>query len=589
MPHVAYGSRYQRRLAGLRSGPPMPCVHCQVRRATTLDHDPPLAAHVHREGSDCCRLVPSCEACNKHGGRLVMLGRWRPQALVSPPDDEDMPLREPESLSEAHPGFARDYLRALLPIPADSLWPRLMTICHPRAVSSLGDEFCRWAEERSGRELRWWQRLVATRLLEVDADGRLVWEAAIISTARQVGKSWLLRELCLWRIHQGDRFHESQDVLHTGKDIAICVEVQRPARTWAKGQPNDFKVREVNGQQQIERLADGSRWMLRARDAVYGYSVSLGAVDEGWRVPAAAVDEGLTPTMVEREQPQLLLFSTAHRRATSLMLDRRQAAINDMETGLGDLLIEWSAPRGGDPGDRDAWRRASPHWTDKRERMIDGAYGRMQSGEVVPDSDEPDPESSFRAQWLNQWPAKRAADSGPAEPLLPDGVWQGLVEAGPPAVGPAWVGLEGDFGVGAAVGCCRRCPDGRLELDGWLRGDWDSAVADIVALMARVRVRRVLVGATMLDRLPPELRRLAEPRAAAATRVGLALLRDLALAGGLVHDTVTGELDATMLLAAVRENANGLFLVSRGPTHLVKATVWALVAAHRPVPVPSIR
>ena len=52
--------------------------------------------------------------------------------------------------------------------------------------------------------------------------------------ARQLGKSWLLRELWLWRIHQGERFGEPQDVLHTGKDVAVCKEVQRPARIWAK-------------------------------------------------------------------------------------------------------------------------------------------------------------------------------------------------------------------------------------------------------------------------------------------------------------------------------------------------------------------
>jgi hypothetical protein len=53
--------------------------------------------------------------------------------------------------------------------------------------------------------------------------------------------------------------------------------------------------------------------MLRAKEAVYGYSVSLGAVDEAWKVRGSSVDEGLTPTMAEREQPQLLLVSTAHR------------------------------------------------------------------------------------------------------------------------------------------------------------------------------------------------------------------------------------------------------------------------------------
>ena len=95
---------------------------------------------------------------------------------------------------------------------------------------------------------------MATRLLEVDATGELVWETVVWTMARQLGKSWLLRELCLWRIHQGDRFGEPQDVLHTGKDVAVCKEVQRPARSWAKARPDVYKVREVNGQEEIEFL-----------------------------------------------------------------------------------------------------------------------------------------------------------------------------------------------------------------------------------------------------------------------------------------------------------------------------------------------
>ena len=91
-------------------------------------------------------------------------------------------------------------------------------------------------------------------------------------------------------------------------------------------QPKIFRVREVNGQEEIEFLEDGSRWMLRAKEAVYGYSVSMGAADEAWKVRASSIEEGLEPTMVERAQPQLLLVSTAHRLATSLMLGRRRLA-----------------------------------------------------------------------------------------------------------------------------------------------------------------------------------------------------------------------------------------------------------------------
>jgi hypothetical protein len=473
-------------------------------------------------------------------------------------------------------------------MPADAVWPRLMTIPHPRATGSLGAEFAGWVLERSGAPLRWWQELAATRLLEHDDDERLVWETAVLSTARQVGKSWFLRELCLWRIHQGARFGEPQDVMHTGKDLAVCKEVQRPARVWAKGRRDAYKVTEVNGQEQIEFLGDASRWMLRAKEAVYGYSVSLGVVDEGWKVRASSVDEGLTPTMAEREQPQLLLVSTAHRRATALMLGRRQVALAGLEEGDGDLLVEWSAPAHVELDDRKAWRLASPHWSDRRERLIRKRYEATLAGEVE-DPDEADPVESFRAQWLNQWPRKVIGPDGPMEPLLPADSWASLVASDVAPSGGVWVAIEDDFGLGAGVACARRLVDGRLELDGWLRGDWDSAIGDVEDLAKDHQVRRLLVGASLMDRLPAGLVGLAESRGSTEVRIGLALLRDLAATGQVVHDANTTDLDTVLEQAMVREGPAGLVLFAKGDTHLVRAAVWALAAAHKRSRVPVIR
>ena len=514
---------------------------------------------------------------------MVANGTWRTGAELAAPPAEP----ERDGFGLEHPVWRVPWLDALRHVPDGATWPRLMTVPHPAATGSIGDQLITFAEERSGRALRWWQQLVCMRLLEVDADGRLCWEGCVLSTARQVGKSWLLRELCLWRIAQGDRFGEPQDVLHTGKDLAVCKEVQRPARIWAKARTDRFRVREVNGQEEIELLADGSRWMLRAKEAVYGYSVSLGVVDEGWKVRASSVDEGLTPTMAEREQPQLLLVSTAHRKATALMLGRRQAALAALEDADGDLLIEWSAPDGAPLEDRDAWRQASPHWGPRRDRLITRRFDAMLAGDVD-DPEEPDPEQSFRAQWLNQWPRKPAEPGGPSEPLLPDGVWAGLTVSALQATGPIWVALEDDYGLGAAVACARRLDDGRLEVDGWLRGDWDSAILDAQALADGHTVRRLLVGASLMDRVPAPLRTIAQPRGATETRVGLALLRDLAINGQLVHDTATTDLDATLALATVKETATGLALFAKGPTHLVRAVVWAVGAAHRPAAKPAV-
>jgi hypothetical protein len=461
-----------------------------------------------------------------------------------------------------------------------------MTVPHPAAVGSLGAAFVKFAEAREGRELRWWQRLVATRLLEVDDQDRLVWETLLLTMARQLGKSWLLRELLLWRMHQRDRFGEAQDVLHTGKDLQVCKEVLRPALYWAEEQPG-YKVGRANGEQFIEWLPDHSRWMLRAKGSTYGYSVSVAAVDEAWKVPPEIVDEGVAPTMVERQQPQLWLVSTAHREATALMLLRRKVALENLEVGDGDLLIEWSAPRAAPLDDVAGWRMASPHWTAQRERLVGKQLEAVRAGEADLVEDEADPVEAFRAQWLNQWPA-RQVPAGNGEPLLPAGLWAHLAEEGVRSSSALFVALEDDFGNGAAVAAAARLADGRIEVDGWLCVDWDTAVLEAQRLAALRRVDRLLVGASLLSRMSPGMVPAPTPAAAAETRLGLPLLRDLAANGMIVHDVTTGELDQAVASAQVKELSTGLSL-ERGPGYpLVKALVWAVEAAHRPAPVVTV-
>jgi hypothetical protein len=530
----------------------------------------------HADGDRSKYSGPEHQWCNR-----ATTGR---QPWWAPPVEELE--RERDGLAQDDPCWRVPWLRGLRRVPADAVWPRLMTVPHPAATGSLGREFVGWAEGRQQRKLRWWQQLVATRLLETDADGRLVWETLVLSLARQLGKSWLLRELLLWRIHQGARFGEPQDVMHTGKDVPVTKEVQRPALSWAKGRPG-YRVREANGEQMLELLEDGSRWLLRAREAVYGYSVSLGAVDEAWKVHPKIVDEGLAPTMVEREQPQLLLISTAHRAATPLMLSRRQAALEQLESGEGDLLVEWSAPAGVELEDVNAWRLASPHWTPKRERMVGDALRQARAGELEPDPEEPDPIESFSAQWLNQWPRRSYELPLNVQDLLPAGLWGNLAE---PLLseGPVWVALEDDAGKGAAVGAAALLGDGRIEVDGWLCDDWDTAIAGALGLGRLRQVRQLLVGASMLDRVLPGTVPAPKPVGSRETRTGLPLLRDLAANGMLVHDVTTTELDAAVGVAQVKETLTGLQLVARGPIHLVKAAVWAVQAAHRPAAVPAI-
>jgi hypothetical protein len=208
---------------------------------------------------------------------------------------------------------------------------------------------------------------------------------------------------------------------------------------------------------------------------------------------------------------------------------------------------------------------------------------------TIEDPSEPDPIASFRAQWLNEWPPKLADPTGNTEDLLPAGLWADRAEAGVASTGPVWVAVEDAAGFGAAVAVAGRLPDGRLEVDGWLCRDWDTAIGDVERLGRPVR--ELLVGASMLDRVPSEM--APKPRAAVATqtRVGLALLRDLVVTGQLVHDAdkPTNDIDETLAVTQVRTTMAGLVVTSSSATHLVKAVVWAVGAAHRPTPVPAIR
>ena len=63
------------------------------------------------------------------------------------------------------------------------------------------------------------------RAFEHDEDGRLVWRTVMVSAPRQVGKSYLERIACGWRMHQGERFGGPQDVLHVAHKLVGAQEV----------------------------------------------------------------------------------------------------------------------------------------------------------------------------------------------------------------------------------------------------------------------------------------------------------------------------------------------------------------------------
>jgi hypothetical protein len=535
-----------------------------------LDHQPPLALHFHVEGTGCCVGVPSCKPCSdKQGGELAWRSKYRTRGVDQVPDPAGF---EPDDAV-----WNVDWLASLRDVPDEATWPRLMSPPHPTAVGSYGDEAIRWISRRGGIPvLRWWQQLALVRILEHDTNGRLCWLGVLLSTSRQSGKSMLLRGLGLWRIHQADRFGEPQLVLHTAKDLPICKEVFSAAREWAHG--HGYEVRKQVGYEEITHPL-GSRWLVRGKGSVYGYPVSFAIADEAWGVAPDVVEDGLEPTMMERRSPQLLLTSTAHRKTTRLFTSRRAAVLADLANPGQELLLEWSARRQTSLDDRAAWRQASPHWGEERERVLEVRLARVEAGESD-DAEEADPIESFRSQFLNIWPAHIGA--GPGEPLVTPERWVELWDPQPGGTGRTWIAVEDHFGRGASVAAVAACPDGRFEVDGWLCPTVDEAFADARRCAEFHESATIIVGASLGKRMPR-----ADTAGSAETRHGLPLLREFIDEGRIVHEGCD-ELGDQLCAVRVRELTSGLVLVAGQRSDLVRALLWALRAAAVPRPAPSI-
>jgi hypothetical protein len=477
---------------------------------------------------------------------------------------------------------APTWLEDILTVPEDASPPLAMTPVHPEATGTYGPEAVEWMEfnlRERGRPLRfrWWQRLAIYRQLEHRADGSLCWRTVLESTPRRSGKSTRLRAVALWRLAVGcDLFEPDQLVLHTGKDLAIVREVLRKAWPWAESHRLDGWATKRGMTEPEVSYDETNRWVARSKDSTTGYDVCLGLVDESWDVKPEAVDDDLEPAMLERVSPQLLLTSTAHRRATSLMRGRMAAALagEDFET----LLLWWGAAPGSDYSDPLTWRDASPYWSADRAKTLAAKYQAAVEGKDDPEFDDPDPMAGFVCQYLNVWPLKeRRAAKG--TPLLTEDAWDAL-EATPTGV-PSAAAIEGAWGA-VSVGFAWR--DGDQVI---VRATEAEALADAARLVVGSGFRgRVTVGASLVD--DPALRALRTAAGMGTARGAIADVARLLAEGALRHDG-SSILRTQVLDVRTQPGPEGQRLVSKGRTDALKAAVWTVEAVRaKPVGKPRI-
>jgi hypothetical protein len=143
--------------------------------------------------------------------------------------------------------------------------------------------------------------------------------------------------------------------------------------------------------------------------------------------------------MVERIQPQLVMFSTANQTPTTTY-PGFAASAGEAEDRL---LIEWSAPPEAQDyiTDRRFWEMASPHWTPQRERMMERQLAKANRGD-------------FLANWMNCWP--QDANAHGDEKAVPR--WANLPVAPPQPLRGGIVCID-EFRDATGFGCLRLVGD----------------------------------------------------------------------------------------------------------------------------------
>jgi hypothetical protein len=455
-----------------------------------------------------------------------------------------------------------------------AVWPRFMSGPHPDAVGSYGVEFAVFARDRSGSELRWFQRLAATRLLEYRADGSLCWPEAVLTLARQLGKTHLLREFLYHRLSMAVRIGERQSGLMVSKSMSGSTDVNRPFVKWARARRSQGWSAWLSAGRVGVEDPDGNEWLIVALKDAPSRTCGLVIADEAWFLASGAFNNDLVPILRSARWPQLVLTSTAHPDATSTLPARRIRAMSSVGRVL---LIEWSTPERFAPGDPEGHRWALPWCTPEKLAELADLYEAAVT--AVRMRGEPDPMEAFCCQYLNRWPVVSADEFLKGDPLVGAEDWpagDGDLES------PPVFAVQDRSGSALSVAYAHATGEGVLVVHGRVFDDRSAGYAWVETWAQRLPELRILVGVDLVEDVEVvELGELAavEKRGAQDTRAALAVLRHLARRRSL-RSFASPALDAQVLGLRVVTGQLGLRVVDHAASgwDLAQAASWAVAA-----------
>jgi phage terminase large subunit-like protein len=448
--------------------------------------------------------------------------------------------------------------------------PRLETIISD-AVGSYGPNVVEWAATHLGVTMMPWQQHVLRQQLSYDKDARWCNRTALMSTARQQGKSVCIAATVGWFLTEYPNIvkrpvkivtfaHRLDIAVSLFQDLAPVLEAKFGATpTWSYGR--------------TEVTHKNSKWMVKAArpsapHGLAGVDVLIG--DELWGVDSDTLDIGFMPTQRAVPNPLAVFYSTAGTEQSVAMLRWREQGIRAIDTGddVGIYFAEWSPPPDLDPMDSEAWAYANP------------ALGHTISVQSLEAESHAPNRAAFLRSSVNLWIQTDQS-------WLPPGLFQELRAKSAPLPGGV-MAVEVSMDDGRYVGVrCNVNADGQLTATVAFMVDTIAACWQAVDTVMQVNPQLVLAITPTLDVSCPTT--LQHRRIIVGYQEicrWTAVVRQMLNEKRLYH---TGE---TMLAEhvgrAVAVRTTGAIALSStkspGPIELARCLVWAAGISSRPAP-----
>jgi hypothetical protein len=274
-------------------------------------------------------------------------------------------------------------------------------------AESYGPLVAAWAHRHLGMTLMPWQLHALTGQLQHHDNGDLVHREALVSTARQNGKTAGFSALVGWWLTEmaGIRgapqsvvttAHKLDRAYGTFQQLAPVLEKLGGKVSWSYGRNS-------------VTMPDGSTWRVMAATPqnAHGGTNDLIVADEIWSISADVIFDAYRPSMIARRSPLLSMWSTAGDESSKVMMQLRSQAMESIEAGRPSALYfaEWSPPPSVRAGSLEALQWANP------------ALGHTITVEALQAAAETPDKQAFMRAHCNLWVSAAGA-------WLTHGVWE---------------------------------------------------------------------------------------------------------------------------------------------------------------------